>query len=93
MGRMCDRCDGDIKTSYLLKQNSLENIVCPNCGRILKVTKTSKVAMWTSYILMLSIFVILPIKLNYKIIIEGIWTLLSYYLLQSFVYTYKEIEE
>lgn len=93
MGRVCDRCEGDIKLSYLLKQNSLENIICPNCGRTLKVTRESKIVTLASYFSTLSVFISLPIGLSYKIIISGIWTLLSNYLLEPLLYTYKEALE
>lgn len=93
MLKICDRCNDEIKISYLLKQPSLDRIICPNCGRKMKVTDLSKVMALTIFITILSLFLILPIYLLYKIFFMAIWNIFSYCLLKPLVYTYKVEDE
>ena len=90
MGRKCTRCYYDLKTSYLLKQESFHEILCPNCGRTLVVTDISRFLAITIFIMGSLIFTMLPIKAVNIVIIESIWIVLSYFLLPAIIYDYEE---
>lgn len=90
MGRKCTRCSYDIETSYLLKQESLQEIICPNCGRALIVTEISRFLAITIFTMGSLILIMLPIKAANIIIIESIWIALSYLFLPAIIYNYEE---
>jgi len=90
LGRKCTRCHYDLKTSYLLKQESFHKILCPNCGRKLVVTDISRFLAITIFIMGSLIFTMLPIKAANIVIIESIWIALSYFLLPAIIYDYEE---
>lgn len=88
--RKCTRCYYDIETRYLLKEESFQQIVCPNCGRTLIVTEISRFLAITIFIMGSLIFTLLPIKAVNIMIIEGIWIAVSYFLLPAIIYDYEE---
>lgn len=90
MKRKCTRCYFDIKTSYILKEESFRQIVCPNCGRTLVATDISRFLAITIFIMGSLVFTLLPIKVFNIFIIESIWIALSYFLLPAIIYDYEE---
>lgn len=90
MGRKCTRCYYDLKASYLLKQESFQEIRCPNCGRTLVVTDISRFLAITIFIMGSLIFTMLPIKAVNIVILESIWIALAYFLLPAIIYDYEE---
>ena len=92
MWRKCNRCDYEISNNYLLKQKNLDEIICPNCGRTLVVTKISKWLASSFFIMISTIFIILPIKIKFKIFIECFWIIFSYTFLPILVFDYNEKE-
>lgn len=90
MGRKCTRCYYDIKNSYILKEETSKEIICPNCGRKLVVTNISRFLAITIFIMGSLIFPILPVKAVNIVIIESVWIALSYFLLPAIIYDYEE---
>jgi len=90
LGRKCTRCYFDIETSYILKEESFKQIVCPNCGRTLVATDISRFLSITISIMGFLLFTILPIKILNIFIIESIWIAVSYFLLPAIIYSYEE---
>jgi len=91
--RKCTRCYFDIKTSYILKEESFQEIICPNCGRSLVVTEISRFLTTTIFIMGSLMFILLPIKAANIIIAEALWIALSYFILPAIVYNYEEKEK
>lgn len=92
MNRKCKRCGYEITISYLLKQKSYLEIRCENCGRLMKVTKMSKMLTLTYYILTAILIIIIPIRIIPKIVLGLAWTIISYRYLPAvlFLYDLKE---
>lgn len=93
MIRQCERCQYDISISYLLKQEDIEEITCPNCGRQLVVTDLSRVLTVIFFIMFFVLFFILPLKFLARMIIEVIWIEFSKHYLPLFLYMYEEKNE
>ncbi len=88
--RRCERCDWNITTLYILKQENQEEIICPNCGRVLVATSNSiTMKKCFSYIIFF-IFAILPLLIFKKIILLIIWILFSTYILPALIYNFEE---
>lgn len=90
MGRKCTRCHYEIDAVYILKQDSKEQIICPNCGRTLEATKISKAVMLSIFIMFFLLFLILPITIINKILVEVLWYVLSKNVVTAFIYEYEE---
>lgn len=88
--RKCRRCYFDIKTSYLLKEESFQQIVCPNCGRTLVATSISRFLAITIFSMASLVFPLLPISFLNIFIIESIWIAIYYFLLPAIIYDYEE---
>lgn len=93
MIRKCERCQCDISMSYLLKQEKIDEIICPNCGRKLIATDLSKVVAISFFIMFFVIFCILPLKFSTILFIEIIWIMFSKCYLPAFLYMYEEKKE
>lgn len=88
--RKCSRCGYDINIRYLLKEDSFNEIICPNCGRVLIATGISRFFTLSTFIMGFSIGAILPIGIVNIAILEGAWCIFSYYVLPAFFYKYEE---
>lgn len=91
MSRVCEHCYYEISSKYLLKQKEYEKILCPNCGRGLKVTKISKLLFRYTQILIAFVLLILPLGLKEKVVLECLWIGVSIFLLPAYVYNYEKI--
>lgn len=90
MNRECTRCHYNIDVLYILKQDSKEQIICPNCGRKLEATKISKAVMISIFIMFFLLFLILPIRAINKVFIEVLWFIFSKNVVTAFIYEYEE---
>ena len=90
MSRKCTRCNYDIEASYILQCKSYEEILCPNCGRNLVATTQSKVLTYAVEIKYCLIITLFPIRLINIVFLEGIWIIISYYILPAFLFRYEE---
>lgn len=88
--KRCERCDWNITIFYILKQEKQEEIICPNCGRLLAATSNSKTMKKCFSYIFFCIFAILPLINFKKIILLIIWILFSTYILPSFIYNFEE---
>lgn len=93
MERKCERCQYNIDMTYLLKQENLEEILCPNCGRVLVATDVSKMLTISFFIMFFIIFCILPLRTIVKLIILVLWSCFSKDYLPAFLYLYREKNE
>ncbi|MDS0524162.1 hypothetical protein NNC19_00640 [Clostridium sp. SHJSY1] len=93
LGKVCDRCKFEINSSYILRQNSMDKIICPNCGRTLVATIISKLLMLSIFLMFFLLIIIIPVDIINKLIIEAIWITISYSILPAFVYEYEELDK
>ena len=93
MCRRCKRCDGEITMSYLLNNKKIDEIICPNCGRVLVATKISKLLTLSFFIMIFTIFMILPLKIFSIILFELAWSIFSYIFLPTMLFDYEEKEK
>ncbi|MGL5151146.1 MAG: hypothetical protein ACRC7N_11310 [Clostridium sp.] len=91
MSRECEHCNWIIGTKYLLNQKDYEKIICPNCGRVLKVTKLSKLLCKYSQILGSVVVVILPLSIKLKLIMLGVWIIITILILPALLYDYEKV--
>ena len=92
MCRRCRRCNSEITMSYLLSNKKIDEIICPNCGRVLIATKISKLLALSFFIVIFSILLILPLKIFSIILIEIAWSIFSYRFLPIMLFDYEERE-
>jgi CXXC-20-CXXC protein len=93
VGKVCERCKYEINISYILRQNSMGKIICPNCGRTLVATVMSKFLMTSIFLMFFLLFIIMPLDIINRLIIEAIWITISYSILPAFIYDYEEINK
>lgn len=93
LGKICERCKYEINAAYILRQKSMKKIICPNCGRTLVATIISKFLMMSIFLMLFLLFILVPIDIINKLIIEAIWTMVSYSILPAFIYEYEEIDK
>ncbi|MBD7909911.1 MULTISPECIES: hypothetical protein [Clostridium] len=90
MGKICERCKYEISIAYILRQKSMEKVICPNCGRTLIATMISKILMISIFLMFFLLFLLVPVDIINKLIIETIWVMLCYSVLPAFIYEYIE---
>ncbi|SFU76245.1 cxxc_20_cxxc protein [Clostridium sp. DSM 8431] len=93
MNRQCERCKFRIDTRDILKKESKDKIICPNCGRTLVATKLSKTLAFSVFIMFFLVFLLLPINFIYITIVEIVWSFITYNILPALLYEYEEIKE
>lgn len=92
MKRRCERCDYEIDAKYLLKQDSFDKIICPNCGRTLIVKDGYKLFTTLVFIIFFVVFLFLPLGYLGIIIIEAVWSIIYDEVLPAYIYIYEEIK-
>lgn len=92
MKRRCERCDYEINAKYLIKQDSFDKIICPNCGRTLVAKDISKVLGIIIFVVIFTMFLFFPLNYLEKVIIEVGWLLIYRDILPAFIYSYEEIK-
>ena len=93
MNRQCERCRYRIDILDVLKQKSNNKIICPNCGRYLVATRVSRILVLSVFIMFFLVFLLLPISFVYRVIVEFVWSYISYEILPAILYEYEEIKE
>lgn len=93
MNRQCERCRYRIDVLDVLKQESNKKIICPNCGRYLVATKVSRTLVMSVFIMFFLVFLVLPISFVYIVIVEIVWSYISFKILPAILYEYEEIKE
>lgn len=92
MVRKCERCGYEIYPSYVLTQEEYNEILCPNCGRELVVTRISQVLTDIIMVMVASLIILFPLRLIVIAIIECVWLIVSNLILPVFLYEYTEKE-
>jgi len=91
--RRCERCDYEIDAKYLLKQDSFNVIICPNCGRTLVAMEVGKVLCAFVFIIVFVLFLIFPLSYLWKVIVECAWMWGYKEILPAFIYRYEEVKD